>query len=280
LKNGEKAEILTIKHGNPSRDWLNSHLGYLNSVKARSKVSQWFKQQNTERLTASGREAIEKELDRLGLNALSHERLSKAMDLHSAERLYAAVGRNDVRLGRVAHLAEKLSGRNEAKQPAPLIPRRGSSRLKESTDIRICGVGNLLTRTSLCCKPVPGDDVTGYITKGRGVAIHRTDCPHILRYNSLAPERLIEVRWGQENEKTYPVDVEVTAYDRAGLLRDISSVLANEDINVLSVATHSIAKSHRAQMNLVLEVSDLEKLSRVLAKITQLSNIIGARRKV
>ncbi|VAW86206.1 Inactive (p)ppGpp 3'-pyrophosphohydrolase domain / GTP pyrophosphokinase, (p)ppGpp synthetase I [hydrothermal vent metagenome] len=280
VKNGEKVEILTIKNGNPSRDWLNSHLGYLNSVKARSKVSQWFKQQNTERLTASGKEAIEKELDRLGLNALSHERLSKAMNLHSAERLYAAVGRNDLRLGRVAHVAEKLLGRNEAKQPAPLIPQRGSSRLKESTDVRICGVGNLLTRMSLCCKPVPGDDVTGYITKGRGVAIHRTDCSHVLRYNSVAPERLIEVRWGQENEKTYPVDIEVTAYDRSGLLRDISAALANEEINVLSVATHSIAKSHRAQMNLVLEVSDLEKLSRVLAKITQLPNIIGARRKV
>ncbi len=202
------------------------------------------------------------------------------MDLPSPERLYAAVGRNDIRSGRVVHAAEKLLGHNEKKQTAPLIPQRGSSRLKERTDVRICGVGNLLTRMSLCCKPVPGDDVIGYITQGRGVAIHRTDCSHVLRYNSISPERLIEARWGQDNEKTYPVDVEVMAYDRSGLLRDISSVLANEDINVLSVATHTIAKSHRAQMNLILEVSDLEKLSRILSKITQLPNIVSARRKI
>jgi len=280
LKNGEKAEILTIKHGAPSRDWLNNHLGYLKSAKARSKVSQWFKQQNTERLIASGRETIEKELDRLGLNALSHERLSKAMDLHSPERLYAAVGRNDIRSGRVAHVAEKLLGRNEEKKSVPLIPQRGSSRLKEKTDVQICGVGNLLTRMSLCCKPVPGDDVIGYITQGRGVAIHRADCPHVLRYNTTSPERLIEARWGQETEKTYPVDIEVMAYDRSGLLRDISSVLANEGINVLSVATHTIIKSHRAKMNLILEVSDLEKLSRTLSKIIQLPNIVSAKRKI
>ncbi len=278
LKNGEKAEILTVKHGEPSRDWLNKHSGYLTSAKARSKVSHWFKQQNIEKIVSSGRDAIEKEMDRLGLSSLSLERLSKAMDLRP-DALYAAVGRNDIRLGRVTQVAEKLLGRSGKKQQALLIPQRGSAKIQEKTDIQICGVGHLLTRISRCCKPVPGDEIIGYITRGRGVAIHRTDCIHVLRYHSTSPERLIEVRWGQGNEKTYPVGIAVTAYDRSGLLRDISSVLANEGINVLSVETHSIAKSHMAQMNLILEVSDLEKLSRILEKITQLPNVVGARRK-
>ena len=279
LKNGEKVEILMVKRGGPSRDWLNVHLAYLKSTKARSKVQQWFKQQNSEKLIASGRETIEKEMDRLGLNSLSHEHLCKVMDLQSPEELYAAVGRNDIRMGRVTKTAEKILGRSQEKQQPVIMPLRGSAKLREKTDVQICGVGNLLTRMSQCCKPVPGDEIIGYITRGRGVAIHRTDCANVLRYHTVSPERLVEVRWGQENEKTYPVGVEVIAYDRSGLLRDISSVLANESINVLSVETHSIAKSHMAKMNLTLEVSDLEILSRILSKITQLPNIVEAKRK-
>ncbi len=279
LKNGEQVEILTVKRGEPSRDWLNPHLAYLKSSKAKAKVQHWFKQQNVEKTISAGRNMLDRELERLGYHDVSHEKLSKALKFRSTDELFSALGRNEVRIGQIVAGAEKISEQRPKEADLPVITRKRPPRPEQKDDVHVLGVGNLLTHLAQCCKPLRGDDIKGYITRGRGVTIHRADCANILRYNNDSPERLIEVHWGNETENTYPVGIQIVAYDRHGLLRDISAVLANDRVNVIAATTLSYTKSNLARMSLTLEIGDIEKLSRVLAKINQLPNIVDARRE-
>jgi GTP pyrophosphokinase len=278
LRTGEQVEVLTVKQGGPSRDWLNPDLGYLASSKARSKVQSWFKQQNYEYHVADGRNVLDRELKRLGLTDTNLERLAQDLKFAKVDDMLAAVSRGEVKTTQIVNAA--TAGTAPVEREERQVPTgRPTTGAQPGTAIEIQGVGNLLTTMAGCCKPLPGDPIVGYITQGRGVTIHRRDCPNVLEYSSDQRERLVEVEWGPKVATTYPVDVQITAYDRHGLLRDITSVLANEKINVIAVNTLSDKAEHVARMTITLEIPNLGVLSRVLARINQLPNVTEVRRK-
>ena len=275
LQTGQQVEILTVKEGGPSRDWLNPHLGYLRTSRARAKAQHWFRQQDRDKTIVSGRSTLERELKRLGLQNLSHEKLAADLGYAAPDDLFVAVSHGEIKPSRYLQVAQVLvEPRDEA---VPLAARRPSEPLG-NTGLSVQGVGNLLTHLAHCCRPVPGDDIRGYITIGRGVSVHRADCPNILRYAAHAPERIIVVEWGGRRERTFPVEVEIRAFDRKGLLSDVTATLANEKINLTAINTRSNARDHTADMRLTLEIPDIDVLSRVLTKISQLPNVLRVNR--
>ena len=279
LKTGEQVEVITVKSGTPSRDWLNAHLGYLHTSKARAKVQQWFKEQNLERNIAEGRAHLERELQRMGLHGVGYDRLAQQLGFIDVAHLFAAIGNGEVKNAQIVTAALALS-EHAAPAPAKLPHAAPPAAAPAATAIDIQGVGNLLTRMARCCRPVPGDPIVGYITRGQGVAIHRRDCPHALRYSAEARERVIEVEWGRAGGEHYGVDIEIVAYDRPGLLRDITALLANEKINVIAVNTQTNKSTHIARLTLTLEVTDIAALSNVLDRIDRLPNITEVRRRL
>ena len=279
LQTGEQVEIITSKHGTPSRDWLNSNLGYITTSRARAKIVHWFKLQDRDQNVAAGKTQLERELARLGLPAVDFDKLADKANLKSAEDMFAGLGAGDLRLAQLVNLAQQLVEPERGEQQLELIPRRpGAIKPGKRGDIQIQGVGNLLTQIAGCCQPLPGDPIVGYITQGRGVSIHRQDCGSVLQLGSREPERIIQVSWGPVPIQTYPVDIIIRAYDRSGLLRDVSQVLLNERINVLAVNTRSNKDDNTAAMSLTVEIPGLEALGRLLGRISQLPNIIEARR--
>ncbi len=277
LKTSEQIEILSVKRGEPSRDWLNPDLGYLRTSRARSKVMHWFKQQNFDNNVSAGRAILDKELGRLNVLDANFEKLAKQLKFQKVDDFLAAIGRSDLKISRVLKTFQDMEVDHEAE---PVIHTRAASNMSKDSGITIQGVGDLLTQIAKCCKPVPGDEIAGYITKGRGVSIHRKDCANVLRYTRKTPERLIEVAWGKEvEEQAYPVDVHIRAFDRQGLLRDITFLLSNEKVNIIGVNTISDRKHHTANMELTLEISDLGSLSKILYKISSLPNVLEVKRK-
>jgi GTP pyrophosphokinase len=276
LKNGDQVEILTTRHGGPSRDWLNQSLGFLKTSRARAKVRQWLKQQDHDKCVAAGREQLDRELRRLGVSEVSLERLAQRLRFGRVEDLCAAVGRGEVGPTQVAGALQQ-----EVLPAVPLAARRPreSAAASGTGDVTVEGVGNLLTHLARCCKPVPPDPIAGYITHGRGVTIHRQDCPSLLRLLASDRARLIEVGWNRGRDRTYPVDVRIEAYDRQGLLRDITLVLSSEKVNVIGVSTYTDRETSIAHMRLTLEVPDAAKLARVLSRLTQVQNVVDVRRQ-
>ncbi|RMD71130.1 MAG: bifunctional (p)ppGpp synthetase/guanosine-3',5'-bis(diphosphate) 3'-pyrophosphohydrolase, partial [Gammaproteobacteria bacterium] len=274
LKSGDQVEILTAREGGPSRDWLSPHLGYLQTSKARARVRQWFKQQDLEKNQAEGRSLLERELKRLGAGDVGHEKLARRLGFERVADLYAALGRGEVTAAQVAGAVQVLQPpAPSGVESLPLSPGPASP----SSQVVVEGMGDLLSHVARCCKPLPGDSVIGYITQGRGVAVHRRDCPNVLRLGEKAPARLIEVNWEGRGEGGYAVDIAIEALDRPGLLRDITAVLSDERINVLAVNTHT-DRHGQAHMRLTLTIRDLPQLSRVLARISRLPNVMEASR--
>ncbi|MDE2089986.1 MAG: bifunctional (p)ppGpp synthetase/guanosine-3',5'-bis(diphosphate) 3'-pyrophosphohydrolase, partial [Gammaproteobacteria bacterium] len=254
-------------------------LGYLTTSRARAKVRQWFKQQDRESNVAAGRDLLERELHRLGMAEVGFEKLAQRLGYDRVDDFLAAVGYGDVGAAQIAAaVAEEILPRREAEhRPAPVSDRAARPHPAEAVKIR--GVGNLLTHTARCCKPVPPDPVTGYVTRGRGVTIHRADCPNLLRLGAAQRERLIEVEWTADAGRTYPVDVEVQAFERRGLLHDVTALLAGEKIHVSAINSQSVAPEHLLHLTLTLEIAGVDQLSRVLARIARLPNVVQARRR-
>jgi len=275
LQSGDQLEILTAKRGGPSRDWLNPHLGYVKTSRARSKIRQWFKRQNRDENIVQGREVVERELKRLGLDETPFDQIARKFNIEKVDDLLAAIGAGDINSYQIAGRALELA-KPEEEEDLEIPPTRVAP-TAPPTGVRVRGVGDLLTHVGGCCNPLPGDDIVGYITRGRGVTIHRQDCPNILRTNDR--ERLIEVDWGIEVTETHPVNVRVEAYDRHGLLRDIASVVADEAINLSAANVVTRKKDHMATMMVTLEITDIDQLSRVLARIERLANVVEARRQ-
>ena len=279
LKSGEQVEVLTTRQGGPSRDWLNPHLGYLRTSRARSKARGWFKQQDQQRNLSDGRITLERELHRLGVADLGHERLYEVLHQGGVDDMLIAIGRGDITTAQIAGAVHKLTTPAVQDKEEALLQRKRAPSGADG-DIQIRGVGNLLTNLARCCRPAPGDPIIGFITQGRGVTIHRSDCRNILNLPDEKRVRLIEVEWGGSGDSsTYPVEVEIEAVDRQGLLIDIYSVLANEKINILATNTLSDRKRHIARMDLTLEIRDIDQLSRILGRINQLPNVVEVRRK-
>jgi GTP pyrophosphokinase len=283
LKNGDQVEILTAKRGGPSRDWLNTHLGYIKTSRARSKVRYWFKYQNYEENVSSGRLILERELRRLGIPEINYEKLAHACKFHKVDDFLAAIGRNDVSIPQMVAVINDIveSAEPKEKEKWQLLPPLPAPTAKGSTGgVQVQGVGNLLTNLAQCCRPVPGDpEIIGYITQGRGVTIHRGDCPNVLRLKERSPERFITVDWGEQDDRTYPVDVQIEAFDRPGLLRDITGVFANEKINLSTVNVVTKKQEHKAKVLATLDIANIDQLSRALAKVEQLPNVTEVRRR-
>lgn len=275
LKSGEVVEILTTKHGQPSRDWLNPQLGYLKTSRARAKVRAWFKQQDNDLNISVGRDALEKDLRRLNLLNISHKAIAEQFNYHNIDEFYAAVGRGDISSTQIASRGQSLVTPDAT--PKEQIPVRRKRR-KVHEDINIQGVGNLLTKMARCCSPAPGDSIIGYITQGRGVTIHRRDCRNILKMTGGSRGRLINVEWGDQVHETYPVDISLETIDRQDLLRDILGIMSNEKININAVHTQSNKLDNTAHMEMSIEVASVAQLSRVLNRIGQLNNVLEVRR--
>ncbi|MBQ0731846.1 MAG: GTP diphosphokinase, partial [Oleispira antarctica] len=276
LKTGEQVEILTAKEGRPSRDWMNQDSGYINTARARAKVAHWFKLQAKDTNQEEGRQLLMRELDRLDLVRQPLAGVAKAMNMKTTGDLFAGIGAGDIRLGQVVRYIVRQADIKQPQQELPLV--KPSIKTSKNDDITIQGVGHLLTQIATCCKPVPGDDISGYVTVGRGVSVHRQDCENLMHLEMMEPQRIIAVNWGGKVSQIYPVDVDISAYDRTGLLRDVSLVLADSGVNVVAVNTKSEQKDHLAHMQITVEIDSLSKLGRVLNKLNQLPNVLTVRR--
>jgi GTP pyrophosphokinase len=280
LANGQTVEIIAIKEGGPSRDWLNPELGYLASHRARSKVRAWFNAQISADNIARGREAVEKLLQREGRTAIKLEDLAGQLGFKSADGLFEVVGKDEYSLRNIEVL---LNPPEPAPSADEMVLRRSTrgSRHASASGVLVVGVDSLLTQLSRCCKPAPPDAISGFVTRGKGVSIHRQDCSNFRELATRAPERVIEVRWGErgqgEGAPVYPVDVAVEALDRQGLLRDISEVFSKEKINVIGVQTQSI--KGMAWMTFTVETPDASLLPRVLLNLKAVNGVRNARRR-
>jgi len=275
LRTGEQVEILTAKRGGPSRDWLNPNLGLVKTQRARAKIRYWFKKQAREQNVNQGRDLLERELRRLGIGEINFEQLARQFDVKTVEDLFVAIGCGDIPLIRIAN---QLMQNEQDEEGLKFGTRQIPDTAGESHDtITVVGLKDLLTTMARCCNPVPGDDIIGYVTRGRGATIHRSDCPNILRLKEK--ERLVRVAWG-EPRRTYPVSVRVKAYDRDGLARDVSNLVANEGINMglVQAGVNHDSKLSLAVLDLVLEVKDIDQLTRVLTRIEALPNVMEAHR--
>jgi GTP pyrophosphokinase len=279
LKNGQTVEVTTVKEGGPSRDWLNPEQGYLVSHRARTKVRAWFNAQAMAETIAKGREAVEKLLQREGKTAVKLDDLASQLGFTSSEALFEDVGKEEFSLRSI----EQLLRPNEPAQfdaEAPLIRKPRSEANPSKGGLLVVGVDSLMTQLAKCCKPAPPDTIRGFVTRGKGVSVHRADCPNLREMVAKNGERLIEVEWGLNQAaggSVFPVDVMVLAQDRQGLLRDISEVFTKEKMNVIGVQTQSIKGT--AWMTFTVEVADAGRLHKVLGLVAELPGVRSARRK-
>jgi len=274
LANGQRVEIVAAKTGGPSRDWMNPALGFLQSSRARNKVRQWFNTQALAETVAQGRAMVERELQREGKTGANLDHLAQTIGYAKSEDLFAAAGREEVG---TKQIQDALRGTAAAEaEPEPFLP--GKIKADASGNgILIVGMDKLLTQLAKCCRPAPPDPIAGFVTRGRGVSIHRRNCRDLLRLAELQPERMIVADWGQQKEGVFSVDIVVQANDRQGLLRDISEVLSRDKINVTGVNTQS--KQHMAYMSFTVEISNLEQLQRTLAQIRDVQGVQTASRR-
>lgn len=277
LHNGEQVEILTARQGAPSRDWLNTHLGFLKTPRARAKARHWFREQDYEKNATAGRGVLDRELGRLGLANSNWEQLAERLQYPQVQDMLAAIGNGDLSTAQLAGAANELASPGSEEAFVPVRPTHSVEAPDHGLNVE--GVGNLLTRMARCCHPVPQDAIIGYVSRGRGITIHRRDCPNAMRLAQNERERILEVGWGRAANDVYPVEIEILAFDRSGLLRDITSVLANEKVNVIGVNTYTDKTDYAAHMQLTLEIRDIGELSRVLARIGQLPNVVEVKRK-
>jgi len=275
LKNGEVIEVLTSRSSKgPSRDWMNSNLGFIRTTHAREKIRQWFKRQERAENIARGKEMVEKELRRLGasLGGMEQEVL-KLFKLDDLEDFFLRVGYGEIS---AQHISTKLAALLVEETPEPVEEIAPPARSTYTTSISVLGTGDLLTRLARCCNPVPGDKIMGYVTRGEGVSVHRADCRNLL--NEDEKERLVDVEWGRRGQ-LYPVAVHIDAWDRVGLLRDISTMVAEEKVNMVGVQTEGGADGH-ITIYVTLEMAGVEQLTRLLTKLEGIRGVVSVSRRV
>jgi len=275
LLNGQMVEIITAKDAQPSRDWLVQHFGYLKSSRARSKVKSWFKREFREEHIHTGKTSITKQMGVLPSHSVLNS-LSKTFNLHQVDDLYAAIGRGDLGVNQVLNSLKTPKDKEKEQQLLLKRHERSSNQLKSNLVVE--GVDGLMTTLARCCKPFPEDPVVGFITKGRGVTIHREDCSNVAALRERNPQRFVDVIWGGKQTQSYEIDIEVIALDRTGLLRDVMAVLSKYSINVNAVNTFTDKSLQQARMRLTLNIGDPAQLASVLEKLIHLRGIFEARR--
>lgn len=270
LRNGDQVEVLTTREAGPSRDWLNRSLGYITSSRARGKVRAWFNLQDHEQHVADGRTILDRELKRFKASDLSVDALGKKLKFGKTSDLYAAIGRNEVTVAQLVGAIDKLTDPSEKLFEPVARPSKSKS---DTNGIHVRGVGNLLTAIAPCCQPVPPDTIVGFITRGKGVTIHRADCSNMLNLRESEQERLIDVGWGDDVSGRYHVEIYIRAIDRHGLLRDVSTTLSTLDVDVVSVNTLSNKTMQTADMRIGLHIANRGELALAIDKIRQLRNV-------
>ncbi len=274
---GDRIEILTGKSAEPRRDWLSTHHGFLQTARSRNKVRNWFRQADREINVAAGRSVLDRELKRLALHNVDLDSLPIRFHLRAVEDLYEAIALGDVtptQIARTLHEGERREDAVSARVlpvSKPIVPAKDA--------LVIEGVGNLLSVLARCCQPVPGDAVAGFITRGRGVSVHRTDCRQLQRLRLRDADRIIDVEWGGAKQRAYEVDVLVRGYDRKGLHKDVSNVIAAANIHILAIEARSDPASNEVSMSLALRVADFGQLSTLLSQLHAVPNVIEARRR-
>lgn len=283
LKTGEHIEILTGKKPSPSRDWLNSSLGFLKTSRAKTKVLHWFKKQDYFQNISHGQNTLNTEFHRLNIKNINLEEIANKLEFKSSNDMLSAIGCGDIKTSYIINAIQaninaaaknKIEEDFEIKNIALATPQP-----KQELDVQIQGIANLLTRISQCCKPMPGDDIVGYVTQGKGLSIHRNDCPNILQSSKIHPEKILNVSWGKKIENKYQVDLTILGYSRPGLIRDISNVIASENLTILELSLTSDKKTNVAYVNLTTEIPGLSFLSKLLSKINNVPNVIEVKRK-
>ncbi len=272
LNSSDQIEIIAQSESRPGKDWLHNESGYLFTSRAKSKVRAWFRLQNRDDNIQDGRQYLDKECDRLNLGSVDLEAVAKKINLQSGDDVLAALGRGDIRMAQVLHTAFG----QDLNRVAPV--RRHIPAKKHHDDITISGVGNLLATYAQCCSPVRGDPILGYLALGKGVSIHRADCPNIHYSQEEHPEKIIAVNWGGNESQMYPVHIFIHSYDRKDLLRDITSLLSSEKVNVTSLHSKSNRADNSVRTDMTVEVADLAMLSRVLSRLSALPNVIECAR--
>lgn len=275
-RSGDRVEILTGKASEPSRDWLQVHAGYLHSARAREKVRTWFRRREHSANLQAGRHILERELKRMALSGADLEQLASRFGFAQVDALLVALALGEVTPGQVARLL------SEGDRLQPAAPQDGLERhRRDRTDpgaMRVEGVGDLMTTLARCCQPLPGDVVRGYITRGRGVSVHRADCTALARLARRDPKRVIDVQWGHAPERAYEVDVRVLGYDRKGLQQDVTGVITHAGTPIVASNSRIFARTGEAQMDYTLRVHDFEQLSELLARLENVPNVIEVRR--
>ncbi|WP_281773563.1 GTP diphosphokinase [Haemophilus parahaemolyticus] len=282
LKMGDQVEIITQKQPNPSRDWLNPNTGFVNTSKARSKIIAWFKKLDREKNIPIGREALEAEMIKLGLTHKQIETYAlPRYNLKQMDDLYAGIGGGDIKLNQLSHYLQSRLIKPTAEQEDEAVLKqlnKNSHQKAQNGQVIIEGVGNLMHSIARCCQPIPGDPIVGYITQGRGISIHKADCEQLFELQSLNPTRVVEAQWGSYAGEGLSLTIRIIANDRNGLLRDVSAIMANEKVNVLSVASRIDAKRSLAIINMEIQMNNVAMLNKILARITLLDDVIEARR--
>ncbi len=285
LQNGQTVEVVAVKEGGPSRDWLNPQLGYLHSHRARQKVRAWFNAVDAQANVANGRAMVEKTLQREGKTSVNLDQLAAKLGFKAPEDLYAVVGKEEFSLRLIEQaLSDAPPAEPEVEAPALFEKRSSGASVAHgaSTGVLVVGVDALLTQLARCCRPAPPDDIAGFVTRGKGISIHRGDCPTFTRMAARAPERVLQTTWSAEvmsgrGQSVYPVDLAIEASDRQGLLRDISEVFAREKMNVIGVKTQS--RRNAAYMLFTVEVSSASQIQRACTLLGEVTGVVRAARK-
>ena len=285
LENGQTVEIITAKEEHPSRDWLSAHPAYVVTPRARNRIRQWYRQQDYSVHVEMGRDLLERELTRINLARPNLAAIAPKFNLNSEEDLYAAIGRGDVSPVQVASWEQRelLQQKREEQRKSGAVRRRRKRKPATGQGPRLVveGIDSIMTKLGQCCKPVPGDPVIGFITRGHGITVHRSDCSMINRLPEQERERLIEVHWETPEEGgsgSFNVDIRIIGIDRKGLVRDISSIMANEDVDILSMRTHSDKKKHTAVMRFTVEVRNISELEGLVDKLLRMPDILSVKR--
>ena len=291
LKMGDQVEVITQKQPNPSRDWLNPNTGFVNSSRARAKIQAWFKKQDRDKNIAAGEQILQSELEPLNISIKSVEKiLINKYNAHSFDEVLAGIGSGDVRINQLVNFINaqfnKPTAEEEDEAALKQIAQKTNIQAKNNnkfnnkkgSEIIIEGVGNLMYTIANCCRPIPGDLIVGFVTHGRGISIHRADCEQLQELKNHAPERITHAVWNNNTQSSYTMVIKIVANDRSGLLRDITTILANEKVNVLGLMSRSDMKQQLATIDVDMEIFDQDSLNRVLNKIKQLPDVIEAKR--
>ncbi|HEX5787246.1 MAG TPA: bifunctional (p)ppGpp synthetase/guanosine-3',5'-bis(diphosphate) 3'-pyrophosphohydrolase [Woeseiaceae bacterium] len=276
VKNGDQIEIITGGQPNPSRDWLVPRLGYLAGARNRAKVRNWFRQQDRDQHLRQGRDILDRELMRLGVRDMPTDAIARQLKHKDTESLCVLLGSGELAPAAVASALQQLTGAEPRRNVRPARQRR---RAGAPDGVAVSGVGDLLCNFARCCRPVPPEPIAGYITLGRGVTVHREDCGNFANLETQHPERVIAVAWGETEAANYPVDLTLRAFDRAGLIRDVTAVLADEGANILDLQSRVSPQDQQVTMRLSVEIADLPTLSTAIARLEQLPNVTAVSRR-